>query len=108
MRDSVLSKLLTTHTTKRYRRSLLEIRMSILQAVYEGAELPTQIMFKANLSWNALQEHLSYLMYLGLVDEKNVRGHKRYTITERALRVLAVYDDLTREILGVDEKNRLL
>ena len=49
------------------RRSHIEIRMDMLAAVREGAEKPTQIMYRANLSWVALQTHLTQLLERGLL-----------------------------------------
>ncbi len=43
------------------RRSHLEVRMDILSCIKAGADKPTQIMYKANLSWTALKDHLSVL-----------------------------------------------
>ena len=40
------------------RRSLLQIKVDILRAVESGYGKPTQIMYRANLSWNVLQTQL--------------------------------------------------
>ena len=51
--------------------------MDILRAIMEGAEGPTQIMYKANLSWILLCDHLSALGDQGFVGEKTVGNRIR-------------------------------
>ena len=44
------------------RRSRLEIYIDILECMQRGVESPTNIMYKANLSWIPLQEYLCSLL----------------------------------------------
>ena len=52
------------------RRSLLQIRVDILRVVMEGYGKPTQIMYKANLSWNVLQSQLKAFLEAGLLGRR--------------------------------------
>jgi predicted transcriptional regulator len=81
------------------RRSQLEIRMDILRAIMEGAEGPTQIMYKANLSWILLCEHLSALGEQGFVGEKAVGNRKKYSLTGKGIEIVGAYLNLIREII---------
>ena len=81
------------------RRSQLEIRMDILRAIKEGAEGPTQIMYKANLSWILLCDHLDVLGGQGFVDEKTVGNRKKYSLTYKGIEIVGAYLNLIREII---------
>jgi predicted transcriptional regulator len=81
------------------RRSQLEIRMDILRAIMEGAEGPTQIMYKANLSWILLCDHLSALGEQGFVGEKAVGNRKKYSLTGKGIEIVGAYLNLIREII---------
>src|SRR5579863_4627740 len=48
--------------TEHPRRSVFEIRMDIMRAIRRGAKKPTQIMYRANLSWATLNWHLDMLV----------------------------------------------
>jgi predicted transcriptional regulator len=81
------------------RRSQLEIRMDILKAIRAGAEGPTQIMYKANLSWILLCEHLSSLTEQGFVEEKAVGNRKKYWLTTRGNEIVTSYMNLIRDMV---------
>ena len=81
------------------RRSQLEIRMDILRAVLMGAEGPTQIMYKANLSWILLCEHLSALKDQGFVEEKATGNRKKYSLTGKGIEIVGSYMNLIRDMV---------
>ncbi len=80
------------------RRSQLEICMDMLNAVKEGSERPTQIMYKANLSWIALQTHFKTLVEGGMLRWVESGNRKRYEITEKGRSVLTAYHKIRDEI----------
>ncbi|MDV3243920.1 MAG: hypothetical protein LYZ66_01945 [Nitrososphaerales archaeon] len=80
------------------RRSQLEIRMDMLKAVKEGAEKPTQIMYKANLSWVALQTHLKSLLEKGLLHWVTEGTRKRYELTIKGSNVMYSYAKILEEV----------
>lgn len=80
------------------RRSHLEIRMDILTCVKTGVDKPTQIMYKANLSWGALKEHLEALVASELLKPVEYGNRKRFEITQRAITVLMAYRKVLQEI----------
>lgn len=80
------------------RRSQLEIRMDMLKAVKEGAEKPTQIMYKANLSWVALQSHLKSLIEKGLLQWAADGTRKRYELTTKGATIMYSYGKIIDEV----------
>jgi len=77
------------------RRSELEVKMDILRVVCEECRKPTQIMYKANLSWVALQEHFKTLVAGGLLQEIKSGKRVEYELTAAGLSVLQDYRKLT-------------
>jgi predicted transcriptional regulator len=80
------------------RRSQLEIRMDMLAAVKVGADKPTQIMYRANLSWIALQTHLAQLLERGLLRWVADGNRKRYELTTKGANVMYSYVKILEEI----------
>ena len=84
------------------RRSQLEIQMDVLRVVQEGAYLPTQIMYRANLAWVALQNCLASLVNAGLLERANVRGKRSYQLTFRGLNILATFRQILESVVIAD------
>jgi len=88
------------------RRSKLNIMLSVLSTVKEGADKPTRIMYATNLSWNPLQEVLSSLVKQELLREIEVPGNKRsrrrYEVTEKGVNVLTYFEGAS-ELLDIKE-----
>jgi predicted transcriptional regulator len=82
------------------RRSLLQIRVDILKVIMEGYGKPTQIMYKANLSWNVLQSQLKSFVESGLLTVEEYGSRKRYAITEKGAEMVNSYQHVIDEILG--------
>lgn len=75
----------------RSRRSPLEISMDILRAVREGALGPTQIMYKANLTWMIVTAHLRQLVKFEMLTENKVNKRLTYMLTDRGIKLLGSY-----------------
>ena len=77
------------------RRSKLEIMLKVLEAVREGVEKPTRIMYAVNMSWNPTQEVLVRLVEDGLIrvteELGGRRSKKRYGITEKGANVIRYF-----------------
>ena len=80
------------------RRSHLEIQMDILRAVRNGARAPTQIMYRANLAWTALQDSLKRLTETGFIAKKASGSRRRYEITVKGVGTLASYDKILESV----------
>jgi predicted transcriptional regulator len=81
------------------RRSLFQIRMEILKVVMNGSGKPTQIMYKANLSWTVLQAQLRAFIASGLLDVVDYGTRRRYEITSRGVEMVRSYNELIGEVL---------
>ena len=82
------------------RRSILQIRIDILRVVGQGCGKPTQIMYKANLSWNVLQAQLRSFVEGGMLEFEEYGSRRKYTITEKGNEVVRSYQNVVEEILG--------
>ena len=81
----------------RKRRDRLYIMAEILGVAREGT-LKTQIMYQANLSFAQLNEYLSLLLELNLLETAKVADKNIYKTTEKGLRYLESYREI-RELL---------
>lgn len=75
--------------------------MDILHSIHDGAEKPTQIMYKANLSWVGLQEHLLGLSQSGLIREVQYGSRRKYELTDKAIALMLTYRNMVQEMEGV-------
>ncbi len=80
------------------RRSRLETYGDILYAVSIGAEKPTHIMYKANLSWVVMKEYLKSLESFGLISCEEVNGNKIYHLSPPGFKVLQQFLDVKDEL----------
>jgi predicted transcriptional regulator len=78
-------------TTSRSRRSNMEVKMDILQAIFEGARRPTHIMYRSKLSWDAYLNLITGLEEMELVSLGKVEERKIYKLTDKGARVLETY-----------------
>jgi predicted transcriptional regulator len=73
------------------RRSELETKMDVLRVVSQGIDRPTQIMYKANLSWVALQDNLKSLVGKAFLREENLGSRRRYELTQSGFEILRTF-----------------
>jgi predicted transcriptional regulator len=83
---------------KRKRRDRLYIISEIL-TIAKGGSLKTQIMYKANLSFAQLNEYLSFLLKIHLLEIQSEKGKKIYSTTFKGESYLEKYKDLA-DLLG--------
>ena len=76
----------------------MEIRMDILTVVMEGSEGPTQIMYKANLSWTLVTNHLKELVKNGILSERSIKNRFAYGLTEKGISILRSYRRVVEEV----------
>lgn len=81
------------------RRSILQIKVDILRAVEAGYGKPTQIMYRANLSWNVLQAQLKGFLESGMLVVEEYGSRRRYLITPKGAEMVESYQKVVREIL---------
>lgn len=95
-----LEQKVASRTQVLVRRSHLEIKMDILRAVKEGVEKPTQIMYKANISWAILQTHLKSLVENGFLSELECGSRRRYELTQKGFDILRAYSNILEQVSG--------
>jgi len=76
------------------RRSRLEVKIDIMQAIYQGATKPAHIMYRSNLSWNIAHNALNLMEKQGLVITTESEGRRSYHLTEKGVRVLRTFSSL--------------
>ena len=81
--------------------------MDIL-TVDEGAEGPTQIMYKANLSWSLLRQHLKELVELGILLEHSIKNRFTYQLAEKGISILRSYRLVVQEVHVADHNRSQL
>ncbi|MCJ7771404.1 hypothetical protein MUP37_07530 [Candidatus Bathyarchaeota archaeon] len=70
------------------KRSRLEVYFDVLKAIGEGVDKPTRIMYKANLSWNTLEDALATLVNKEFVIEKRMGNSRRYLLSVKGQNAL--------------------
>jgi predicted transcriptional regulator len=81
------------------RRSKMEVKIDILQAISEGAGRPTHIMYRSNLSWAVMRNFIKALEDQGLVSSSDVEGRKNYILTQKGTRVLDTYANVRKQLV---------
>ena len=97
----VYTKIRSSEATKgsavTLRRSKLDIVLSVLSAVRDGADKPTRIMYAANLSWRPTKKIIASLVEQGLLAEfentASKRSKKMYEVTEKGLNIIRYFKD---------------
>jgi predicted transcriptional regulator len=80
------------------RRSKMEVKIDILQAISEGAGRPTHIMYRSNLSWAVMRNFIKALEEQGLVISSVIEGRKNYILTQKGTRVLETYANVRKQL----------
>jgi len=88
----------------RKRRDRLYIIAEILDVAKEGC-LKTQIMYRANLSFAQLNEYLSLLIKLKLLNVETENEKTVYKITPKGVKYLQNYEEITSLLRKEEEGN---
>jgi predicted transcriptional regulator len=84
------------------RRDRLHIMAEILQVTLEGA-LKTQVMYKANLSFAQLNQYLSLLLDLDLLELKKSSERAVYKTTVKGMNFLESYKQIQELLKKTNE-----
>lgn len=68
--------------------------MDILRVVHDGAYLPTQIMYRANLAWVSLQSCLGSLVGTGLLQRVSAGSKRSYQLTTKGMSILNNFNQI--------------
>jgi predicted transcriptional regulator len=85
------------------RRDKLFIIAEILDIAKEGS-LKTQIMYRANLSFTQLNDYISFMLRIGLLDKILENDRETYRATEKGVDFLQRYREIT-DLLKTEEDN---
>ena len=86
-------------------RSRFEIASSILNVASEGNASKRKLMYASFLSFSQINEYLGFLTANGLMTtDKETRF---YSLTEKGMRFLHIYDDLSK-LIPLEEQVPLL
>ncbi len=80
------------------RRSKMETCGDILRAIAAGAQKPTHIMYRANLSWNIMQGYISGLEAQGYVVSTIESERKVYKLSQRGFEILNRMQQVKQEL----------
>ena len=65
----------------------METYYDILRVLGKGAEKPTRVMYRANLSWSSLQVHIKCLEAQGLIEISEI-GKREYHLSDKGFQIL--------------------
>ena len=69
----------------------MEMMVHVLDAIRSGADRPTRVMYRSNLSWSVCQSLLSHLTERGFVRVVLDGPRRRYQLTPSGSEVLAMF-----------------
>lgn len=76
----------------------METFCDILRAIGAGAEKPTHIMYKANLSWTVMQGYIKSLEMQGLVITTVDQGKRLYHLSEKGFQLLGQFMSIREDL----------
>jgi len=76
----------------------METYCDIVKAIGAGAEKPTHIMYRANLSWTVMQGYIKDLEMQGLVSSNESDGKRLYKLTEKGFILLKQYVSIKEDL----------
>jgi len=91
---------------KSKRRDQLVIMTEIMGICKKGSA-KTNIMFKANLSFEQLNQYLSYLSFMGLLEKTTREGRDNYRATDRGLEFMARQQQVINLLNGKNQNCNL-
>ena len=81
------------------RRSKLETYIAILGVLAnKGPMKMTHIMYKANVNCSVLRNNLDFLIKQKLVEERIIKKHTIFAVTNRGINVLKYFKELTNAL----------
>jgi predicted transcriptional regulator len=86
------------------RRDKLYIIAEILEISKEGS-LKTQIMYRANLSFTQLNDYLTFMLKINVLEKVLVNDKGTYKATAKGLDFLQRYNEITELIKSEEESN---
>ncbi len=82
----------------------METYCDILRAIGAGAEKPTHVMYKANLSWTVMQGYIKTLEEQGLIISQDEEAKRSYHLSDKGFKLLNQFLSI-REDLHLGEQS---
>jgi len=81
------------HRGARMKRGKMEVIFDMLQVVHDkgGSIKPTHLLYKANLSHDAMKRYVTELMEKEFLEERTQKGKKVYALTDQGYKFLEEY-----------------
>jgi predicted transcriptional regulator len=76
----------------------METYCDIVKAIGAGAEKPTHIMYRANLSWTVMQGYIKDLETQALIASQEIDGKRLYRLTEKGFLLLRQYVSIKEDL----------
>ncbi len=92
--------------TSSRRRDKLKIIAQIIETAKEPT-LKTQIMYRANLSFEQLNEYLEFMISLELLEKLALRKKELYQATHKGTEFAVRYDEITQLLRTDEDRNRI-
>jgi predicted transcriptional regulator len=86
------------------RRSKLEMYIAILSVLAnKGPMKLTHIMYKANVNCSVLKDNLDFLIKQKLVEERTIKEHTIFVVTQRGINVLRYFKEIIKSLPIIEE-----
>lgn len=79
------------------KRSRLEICYDVLQSVADGADAPTKMVYRANISWVMLQDILNLLLTSDFIVLKSSGGRRTFRLTKKGQEALRKLESVSKD-----------
>ena len=89
-------------TSEKDRRSKMEMYLDIIRAIGSGAEKPTHVMYKANLSWVVMRGFLENLKDRGLVEESVADGKSALRLSNKGFELLSQFQSIREYFVQIE------
>lgn len=76
----------------------METFCDILRAIGAGAEKPTHIMYKANLSWTVMQQYIKSLETQNLIIATSEQGKRLYHLSDKGFQLLKQFMTIREDL----------
>jgi len=80
------------------KRSLAEVYVDVLRAIRDGADTPTKVQVRANVSWLGSQDIINDLLRNNLMEAFTVGARRQFRITLEGLALLDLAEELSHRL----------
>ena len=86
-------------------RSRTDLIASILEVIYRGGSTKTKIMYGAFMSYDQLNEYMSFILEAGLIESQmNGHSHPSFKLTEKGRHFLDLQNQMNEMVTMIKSK----